>query len=163
MLLHAEQGERDRARAEAYALSANASTNALAAIWTASALRLLGEEEAAQAHLREHAASLDSAAGEIPQQSIGWIHALYRMAQGQLPLDEVLLVAKESDQPWRLTGEAEFHAAAMALSARDRSTALEGFTRAWRCYDSATRYTYHGELMVRRMQADLQWPPWIAP
>jgi serine/threonine protein kinase len=162
MLLYAERGELDQARAAAYALSSDASTNALAVIWTASALRVLGDEGAAQAHLRDHADAAAGATGEIPQQTTAWIHALYRTAQGELPLADLLLLAEGADQPWRLTGEAEFHAAAMALTAGDRSAALEGFMRAWRCYDSATRYTYHGELIARKMQADPQWPAWIA-
>jgi hypothetical protein len=49
----------------------------------------------------------------------------------------------------------------MALAAGDRTRALEGFVRAWRAYDSATGYTYQGELIARKMQLDTLWPQWV--
>lgn len=161
LLIRAEQGDFDAARRHAYALSADAGTNALAVVWTATALRLLGEEAAAAAWLADHADGLKPGPGEIPEQDAAWLAALVGMCRGQLSLAELLGMAQAAPQPWRLRGEAEFHAAAMALAAGDRPAALAGFTRAWRSYDAAIRYTYHGELIARKMLLDPRWPRWI--
>lgn len=162
MLILAEQGKQDAARAHAYALSADAPTNALALVWTATALRILGDEAAARRHLEQNAPAADAVA-EIPQHTREWILGLLDMCRGLRPLADQLALARDADQPWRLTGEAEFHAAAMALAAGDRPAALAGFLRAWRTYDSATRYTYHAELIARKLEQAPDWPPWVGP
>jgi len=161
LLILAEQGKTEEAREHAYALSANATTNALAVVWTATALRLLGDEASAQAHLDAHVDNLELDSGEIPEQSAEWIAGLIDLVRGRQTLAELGELAGGQSQPWRLTGEAEFHAAAIALASGEREAALEGFIRAWRSYDSAIRYTYHGELMARKMLADATWPNWL--
>jgi hypothetical protein len=75
--------------------------------------------------------------------------------------DTLVTLADESDQPWKLRGEADFHFAAMRLADGDREEALRGFERAYRSYDAETRYTFHALLIYRKMLWDEHWPTWI--
>ncbi|MCB9850887.1 MAG: protein kinase [Phycisphaerales bacterium] len=163
MLIAAERGDHEDAIARAYAMSApdDGKYNALHVVWTVTALRVLGEAELAETYLSDTASHLEFIAGEIPEQTSEWVTALYRMTAGEITLEETQAMALQTPQPWRLTGEAQFHAGAMALVASDRATARERFKNAWHAYDDQLRYTYFGELLARRMAQDAEWPSWI--
>ncbi len=162
LLVLAERGELEQAETEAYAISQDASTNALAVIWTASCLRLLGQPAAAEQHLTVLGPNIRYDVGVIPEQSPEWIHSLFELVAGRRSLGQLLDLADDSaERPWRLRGEAEFHAALSRLAAGDRAAAVTGLERAWRSYDAEVRYTYHAKLLLRKLRLDPNWPPWL--
>jgi serine/threonine protein kinase/tetratricopeptide (TPR) repeat protein len=161
-LIEAERGHREQALEHAYACAKETPNDALAVIWTATCLRILGDEEAALEHLNRSMVDVVFEPGPQPFESIEWKRSLMAMVRGEKTLTDLNILAEESEQPWKLRGEAEFHAAAIELAAGDRETAFGGFQRAYRSFDRAVRYTYHAETVLRKMEADTSWPPWIA-
>ncbi|GJM24247.1 MAG: hypothetical protein DHS20C16_06620 [Phycisphaerae bacterium] len=162
MLIEAERGNLESARKHADAITDDAPNDALSVIWKATCLRLLGNERAAIEHLNAAAEGVDFASGPQPYETSEWKQALMAMVRGEKALADLNILADESDQPWRLRGEAEFHAAAISLADGDRETAFEGFQRAYRSFDRILRYTYHAEIVMRKLEADASWPPWVA-
>jgi serine/threonine protein kinase len=136
---------------------------ALRVIWSVTTLRLIGANDSAVEALADLPDDLTLTPGEIVAQSPEWIDQLYRMVRGEASVEALRALAETADQPWRLVGEAEFHHAAARLAAGERKPAGEGFERAWRAYDSQSRYTYFGELISRRMALDPAWNPAIEP
>jgi serine/threonine protein kinase len=136
---------------------------ALRVIWSVTTLRLIGANDLAVEALADLPDDLTLTPGEIVAQSPEWIDQLYRMVRGEASVEALRALAETADQPWRLVGEAEFHHAAAGLAAGERKPAGEGFERAWRAYDSQSRYTYFGELISRRMALDPAWNPAIEP
>jgi hypothetical protein len=136
---------------------------ALRVIWSVTTLRLIGANDLAVEALADLPDDLTLTPGEIVAQSPEWIDQLYRMVRGEASVEALRALAETADQPWRLVGEAEFHHAAARLAAGERKPAGEGFERAWRAYDSQSRYTYFGELISRRMALDPAWNPAIEP
>lgn len=161
-LIRAEMGDLPAALAHARALAAEAPNSAQAVLWSATCLRLLGRPEEAETLLADRADAVDFAAELVPPQSEEWMRALYAHCRAGGHLAELEALAAEAGAPWRLWGEAQFHAAALRLSAGDRAGALVGFQRAYRCFDGERRYTYHAKLICNRMQSDPAWPGWIA-
>ncbi|HNO77620.1 MAG TPA: protein kinase [Phycisphaerae bacterium] len=162
MLVEAERGNREKAIRHAYAITEDAPNDALAVIWTATCLRILGDGQAAVEHLNGAVERVAYEPGPEPFETVEWKKALMAMVRGEKTLAELVQIAEEADQPWRLRGEAEYHAAAIELARGDRKSAFEGFERAYRSFDRATRYSYHAETLLRKMEADTSWPPWIA-
>ncbi len=161
MLIEVERGNVEKAYDHANAITEAAQNEATSVIWTATCLRLLGDSKAADQHLQKAADDIVIEPGPEPFETVEWKQALWAMVRGQKSLAELGNLAEQTDHPWRLRGEAEFHAAAMALADGDRKSALEGFERAYRSFDRAFRYTYHAEILLRKMQTDADWPPWI--
>ncbi|NOX57238.1 MAG: protein kinase [Planctomycetes bacterium] len=166
MLIEAERGNMDRAVDHALAISRESPSDASAVIWTTTCLRLLGKSKLAQEHIEAALPGLSIKEGAQPSATEAfitdeWMEALLDLVRGTKTLDELLIVARETEQPWRLIGEAEFHAAVLDLASGDRRTALEGIKRAYRSFDRATRYTYHAEVLLRKMEMDPSWPPWM--
>lgn len=157
LVLHAA-GQPDAARAHARALVEGQPRNAQRVIWAATTLRLLGATDEADHMFAEHGDALDFSAGLVSPQSEAWVQALYHYAAGQGTLDDLLALAAQTEQPFRLAGEAQFHAAARALAAGDRETARQMFGAAVRCYDSQVRYTYHAQVVYQKLEQDPQWP-----
>ena len=160
-LVLAELGRMDEALAHARALAEDAPENAQAVLWSATCLRLLGRPEEARALLDERAEVIDFAVDLVTPQSEEWIRALYAYCQHGGPLTALEELAEETDLPWRLWGEAYFHASALWLAEGDRAAALEGFQRAYRSFDSEQRYTYHAKLIFNKMREVTSWPAWI--
>jgi len=161
-LVHAELGDRSVALAHARAVAEENPDDAGALLWSATCLRLLGEADAAEALLVERAESVDFGAGLVGPQSEAWMQALVAYCQKGGSLGELDLMAAEGPAPWKLWGEAYFHAAALRLAAGDREGALEWFMHAYRSFDDEQRYTYHARLIAEKMREDRDWPPWIA-
>jgi tetratricopeptide (TPR) repeat protein len=160
-LILAEMGNMAAALAHARAPAAEAPEHAQEVLWSATCLRLLGRPDEADALLDEHEQSVDFAAGLVPPQSEGWVQALYAYCLEGGTLTALDALAEEAPTPWRLWGEAHFHAAAMRLAEGDREAALAGFMRAYRSFDGERRYTYHAKLICIQMQRDPSWPAWI--
>jgi hypothetical protein len=162
-LILAETGQMPAALEHARALVDEGPDNAQAVLWSATCLRLLGQPDEAQALLVERANAVDFAAELVPPQSEEWVRALYATCLDRDSLAALETLAEQTTTPWKLWGEAHFHAAARRLSLGDRAGALQGFARAYRSFDSEERYTYQGKLIYQRMQTDPTWPPWIPP
>ncbi|MFQ5807185.1 MAG: protein kinase [Phycisphaerae bacterium] len=160
-LILAEMGRMDEALAHARALSDEAPENAQAILWSATCLRLLGRSGEAQTLLADRADVVDFAAERVPPQSEEWVRALYAYCRDGGSRATLGALAEAVAAPRKLWGEADFHAAALALAEGDRTAALEGFLRAYRSFDSEERYTYHAKLIRTRMQQDPTWPSWI--
>ncbi len=160
-LVHAESGGMAEALDHARALADGAPQSAQSVLWSATCLRLLGRSEEADELLAERAETLDFATELAPPQSEEWMRALYGHCRSGGPLTELETLAGEAESPWKLWGEAYFHAAALRLSDGDRRGALEDFTRAYRSFDGERRYTYHAKTICRKMRHDPAWPPWI--
>ncbi len=160
-LVQAEAGDMPAALAHAHALADDAPTDAQAVLWSATCLRLLGEPEEAQALLTERAAQVDFTLGLVPPQSEQWVRALYENALCGGRPETLEPLAAAVSVPWKLSGEAYFHAAALSLSAGDRATALDQLREAYRSFDNEHRYTYHGKLFYVKMRQNPSWPPWV--
>ena len=160
-LVWAEAGDMPAALAHARALADEAPTDAQAVLWSATCLRLLGEPEKAQALLTERATQVDFARGLVPPQSEQWVRALYDYALAGGRPEELQPLAAESSAPWKLSGEACFHAAARSLADGDRAAALDQLREAYRSFDSERRYTYHAKLLYVRLRQNPSWPPWV--
>lgn len=160
-LLEAEMGNLPAALEHARAIGDEAPNSAIATIWSASCLRLLGHSDEAQALLDKRAAAVDFALDLIPPQTPDWVAALYGQCRRGDELERLETLADESTTPWRLWGEAYFHTALRRLSDGDRPGAIQAFQRAYRSFDGELRYTYDARLLLIRLQKDLAWPPWI--
>ncbi len=160
-LLLAETGDMAAALAHARAIADDDPDSALAVLWSATCLRLLGQPEEATALLDQHAGSLDFEAGSTPPQSPDWIAALYEHCRTDGPLTPLLDLAGASRTPWRLLGEAYFHAGIRRLAEGDRAAALECFNQAHRCFDGELRYTYLGKLLMEKLRENPSWPAWL--
>ena len=161
-LLHAEMGQMESALEHARALADETPDSPMAVLWSATCLRLLGEPEEAQTLLNAAADAVDFAAGLEPQQSEQWMRTLYAFCQGDEEFAALETLAREADAPWKLWGEAYFHAAALQLAAGDREAAEESFAQAYRSFDGELRYTYHARLILTKMQTAPAWPAWMA-
>jgi hypothetical protein len=160
-LLLAELGRMPEALGQARALADEAPDSAQAVLWSATCLRLLGRAEEAEALLAERADTVDCDVDRVPPQSRAWVRALYEHCRAGGGPAELEALARAADSPWKLWGEAHFHAAALKLAEGDRPAALAGFRRARRSFDSELRYTFHGQLIAIRMRQDPDWPAWI--
>ncbi len=160
-LILAERGDRPAALGHARALADEEPTNAMAVLWSATTLRLLGEPDEASQLLADREDAVDFAADLEPEQTETWLRQLYATCRTGDDLDRLETLARESDRPWRLWGEAYFHIAARRLADDDRAGAEAAFERAYRAFDSETRYTYHAKLILKKIQADPTWPDWI--
>ncbi len=161
LLVTAELGDMDAASAHARALADQTPQSPTAVVWSATGLRLLGHADEADALLADHQDHVDFAAGLTPPQTAEWAEALYGYCRTGGPLDALEVLAEGADRPWELWGEAWFHAGALALADGDRAKALEAFSRAYRSFDGERRYTYHAEVIRKKLAADPTWPPWI--
>ena len=89
------------------------------------------------------------------------MRALYDYALAGGRPEELQPLAAESSAPWKLSGEACFHAAARSLADGDRAAALDQLREAYRSFDSERRYTYHAKLLYVRLRQNPSWPPWV--
>ena len=161
-LVHAEHGNTGQALAEARALAEESPNDAQMVIWSATTLRLLGRTSEARKLLLERADQVDYSAGLHPPQSEDWVRALYALCMNEGTPDLLDQFAAEAESPWKLTGEAYFHAAAKALAEGKRNEALEGFSAAYRSFDGALDYTFHAKLLFEKLEADGDWPAWVS-
>ena len=160
-LILAEMGRMPAALAHAHALADEAPESAQAVLWSATCLRLLGQAAEAETLLADRADALDFDIELVPPQSEEWVQKLYAHCRAGGPLIALEALAEEATCPWKLWGEAHFHAAALRLAWGDRQGALEGFQRAYRSFDGELRYTYHAKLICTQMLQDPDWPSWI--
>ncbi len=159
-LLAAETGDLPLALTHARALASK--TSAAAVLHSAMCLRLLGHGTEARELLAVRAEDVDYAADLDPPQTEEWMRALYEYCLADGSTESLEALARQSATPWKLSGEAFFHAGAMRLAEGDRSGALGAFQRAYRSFDGEERYTYLARLICVQMQKNLAWPPWVS-
>ncbi len=162
-LIRAERGDWQSALAHARALADGQPPSAMSVVWSATCLRLLGRSDEAVELLAASASIADYGADLMPPQTEDWVRALYAFCQDPAATELPTLVelADGAPTPWKLWGEAHFHAGVARLAAGDRPGALEMFRTAYRSFDGEERYTFHAKLIYVRMQKDLAWPPWL--
>jgi len=161
-LILAEMGDWPAALAHARALADDAPHNAQAVLWSATCLRLLGQPAEAAELLAARADAVDYAANLVPPQTETWVRALYSYCLAGGDTTSLEELAQQTPAPWKLSGEAHFHAGAQRLAEGDRGGALEAFQKAYQSFDSEERYTYQARLICVQMQKTLAWPQWIA-
>ncbi len=159
-LLRAESGDMAAALAHARAIADEEPDSALAILWSATCLHLLGQPQEAAALLDQHAGNLDFEAGSVPQ-SPNWIAALYEHCRTDGPLTPLLDLAGANQTPWKLLAEAYFHVGIRRLAEGNRAGALECFDQAYRCFDGELRYTYLGKLLMQKLRENPSWPAWL--
>jgi serine/threonine protein kinase len=164
--VHAANGDRDTALALAHRLAddpnAALETNtALRTIWAASLLRTLGTPDEADQLLARRKGTFDFQARLDPPQTEAWLRLLYDHCQTGDRLDELEALAESVNTPWRLSGEAWFHTAALHLARGDRDAAVAALTRSRRSYDGETRYSYHARVLEYLMTNDSSAPTWF--
>lgn len=159
-LVYDRMGDWQRAVELGRTLFPEGSTNGLAAIWSATTLRLLGQTAEAQALLRSVRASVDLS-GTDPPQTEAWLNALFAFCVGEQRLEDLLLVAREAGSARGLIAEAYFHAGAKALAEGDADQALGHFGNSYRTYDGEQAYTFHAKTIWQVMQQDPLWPLWL--
>ncbi|MCK4342211.1 MAG: protein kinase, partial [Phycisphaerae bacterium] len=161
-LIEAEGGHMPAALAHARALADEMPDGAQAVLWSATCLRLLDQPEEARELLAERAETVDFSLELVPPQTAEWVRMLYASCNQGKPLETLEAFAETAASPWKLWGEAHFHAAALRLTEGNREAAREGFRRAYRSFDGELHYTYHAKLIYHKMQQDSSWPSWIA-
>ncbi len=160
-LLLAEMDRMADALDHARALAVENPGDAQAVLWSATTLRLLGHREEAVTLLTTHADTVDCTVGLVPPQSPQWVAALYAYCRDGESLDMLDALAEETDSPWKLWGEAHFHAAVRHLVDGRREAAVDEFFHAYRCFDGEEQYTYHAKLVYNKLRQDADWPPWL--
>ncbi|MCP4248811.1 MAG: protein kinase [bacterium] len=166
-LVQAEMGDLESALEHARILGTQGATGedeppgAQAVLWSATCLLLLGQADEADVLLADRAEAVDYAAGLTGAQTEEWVRALYAFCRDDGPIESLEALAEQADQPWRLWGEAYFHAAARLLAAGDREGAQAAWQRAYRSFDSERRYTFHAKLILTKLRENPSWPTWI--
>jgi len=89
------------------------------------------------------------------------MRALYAYSADLGPFESLEQIADQADTPWKLMGEAHFHAGAKALALGRRGEAINDFFEAYRSFDGALNFTFHGRMLAEKMTADPNWPEWI--
>ncbi len=159
-LIHAELGDMNSALSHARALAGDDAQSVLRA---ATCLRLLGKPQEALEIMNDRIEQLDFTSAIKPPQSEEWVRALFDFAADRGQFDRLEALAGQAETPWKLRGEAHFHAAAMALGNGKRSEAIDHFSKAYRSYDGALNYSFHAGVIFGKLEADSGWPAWIAP
>jgi serine/threonine protein kinase len=161
-LVLAEVGDLPAALAHARAIADDDPGGAQALLWSATCLRLLGQAEEAQSLLDARAGAVQVTGELYPPQTAAWVASLLEMARGNKSPEQLRQRAEAVEMPWKLWGEAYFHAAAQRLAEGDRPAAREAFQEAYRSFDSEARYSYHARLIMVKMAQDRDWPTWIS-
>ncbi|MEW6249653.1 MAG: protein kinase [Planctomycetota bacterium] len=159
-LLAAERGEMDTALALAREQAGAPGCPAIDVLWAATTLRLIGADGEARQLLEQRAADVDYAAALAPAQDEVWMRALYEMLRTGAEPATLAELANATAAPWKLAGEAAFHAAAARLAAGDRTRAEALFADAYRSFDGEEGYTYHAKLIWWKLRENPRWPAW---
>lgn len=167
-LVHAELGDMEDALAGARAIAdvrhgvdPQCDVPASHVLWSASCLRLLGEQQEADELLDAMRDTVDFSTGLIAPQSETWMRMLYAFVAGEVSFDELTALAEGVVKPWSLRGEAHFHAGAIALASGRRSDASNHFFRAYRAFDGEEKCTFHAKIVCVRLRQTPDWPAWI--
>jgi serine/threonine protein kinase/tetratricopeptide (TPR) repeat protein len=160
-LVYAAKGNLERARLEANAIVTDHPGSAIAVVWAASWLRLLGDSPGADALLAQHSRAVDFSAELTGSQTAEWVEILYRFVQSGDNAAAVAEYIEKADKSWPLKGEFDFHAGIRALAAGDIDAAKAALERSYRSFDSEQRYTYNAKLLLEMLRQDSAWPPWI--
>ena len=161
-LVLAEMGAMDAALEHAWSPALEQPQRPLAVIWSATTLRLLGRAAEADELLETGLAALDWKSDANPAHPPGWMEALYRACLRMDSPGELESLVADTDQPWVLLAQADFHRAAQSLAAGDRETAETLLASAYRSFDGELGYTYHARLLQTKMQQNPAWPAWIS-
>ncbi len=160
-MIRAEQGDMDTALKLARVLGDDAPTDAQRVLWSATCLRLLGQPDEATDLLLERMDEVDYAIGLCAPQTDEWVRVLYAYCAGLEELRSLEQLADQVEAPWKLMGEARFHAGAGSLGIGKRKEAADLFFEAYRAFDGAQRYTFHARIIVEKLSAGNGWPGWI--
>lgn len=160
-LVHAEIGDWETAIDLARNIATYEPGDATAILWSATTLRLLGQEEEASALLDDHVNTIDATASAVTSRSLSWIQKLYALCLGEEDLAELTTAAEKAESPRKRFGEAYFHAGAMALAQGRHQEAYDRFEAAYLTFDGEQAYTYHARIILKRVQDDADWPEWI--
>ncbi len=153
-LVLAEQGDTNHAARLARSCADGTPTGL---VWAVTTLRLVGRAGEADALLAVQAGRVrPDADAEGPRDAAWWRELIAHLCDGSRS-DALEDLAAESSSPWTLRGETSFHDAARRLADGDIAGAQEGFEDAYRSFDGERRYTYHGKLLLRRLEAR-RWP-----
>ncbi|MFQ5592031.1 MAG: hypothetical protein ACE5HE_12765, partial [Phycisphaerae bacterium] len=160
-LVYAEQGRLAEAENEARALAGASSGDAKGTILAASCMRLVGLNAEADQLLNERLDSVDYGLNLEPPQTEEWVQALYGFCAGLEQFETLEQLARDADAPRKLRGEANFHAGVKALAQGMREQAINHFFNAYRSFDGATNYTFHGKILQQKLASDQHWPEWM--
>ncbi len=159
--VYAEMGDLDRARHEARLIAEEAPDDALAVLWSATCLRLLGQTQEAADLLDDRRGSVRYSAGLSPPQTAEWVEALWDCAAGGRDRAALLALADQAAEPQRLRAEGHFHLAIQALAEGRRDDAVSGLMQAYRCFDGELRFTFHARTLLVKLQNQPDWPAWL--
>ncbi len=139
-LVHFAAGRQDEARrlARAVALLDEGSTQAV--IWSATLLRWF-----------DAAAEADTLLAGAPAPRDQWTQTLLEVVRGTLDVERARTAAAESERPWMLSAEVDFHAAALRFAAGNDAQALELLDRSFRSFDDQVRYTFHAQALRKKL------------
>jgi serine/threonine protein kinase/predicted Zn-dependent protease len=160
-LLYAEMGRLDEAVELARRPADEHPDSAMAVIWSATMLRLLGKPDAAAQLIQTRADGVDFDRDRDAAQSPHWVQALYEYCRGAGSLEELDALAEKSPSAAGLWGEANFHAAILHLVQGDATGARALLRRAYQSFDGEERYTYHARILLIKMEENPSWPPWL--
>ncbi|UCE59033.1 MAG: protein kinase [Phycisphaerales bacterium] len=160
-LILAETGDRQAGLELAGALAKDSPSEPMMVLWSATCLRLLGAPDKATEVLSRHHDELDFSSGLQPPQTEEWMRALYAFCADREEYGALEGLIASSQTPWRLQGEADFHAGAKALACSRRDEASAYFSKTYRSFDGSMNYSFHAKLIFEKLQADRDWPDWI--
>jgi tetratricopeptide (TPR) repeat protein len=160
-LIHAEAGRLDQALNLVDAMVIDDAT-AERAIWAALMYRLLGAPEAAEAMVQE-SADLFIPKEETPTPAVLLLQDLYDLHTGAVTAADLVDGADKSADRGEFIGAVHYHAGILALASGDRVGSSEHLEAAYRVFDGAMGYTYHADVLRRKLQTDAEWPRWLGP
>ena len=160
-LIYAEMGQMQEALELARRMAKPGSDDAQAVLWSATALRLLGQPEEADALLRSRIDSVDYSAALVPPQGEEWIRSLYAYCLGEAEFGGLIALTDDVPLSRKLLGEAHFHAGAKALAEGNRERAFTHFAGAYESFDGEQAYSFHGKTVWDKMRTEPGWPPWL--
>jgi tetratricopeptide (TPR) repeat protein len=162
-LVYAEQGDLAKAAAAARALADSEPLSARVTILASAGMRILGLADEADALLSDRLDLVDYTAVVEPPQGGEWVRTLYAFCAGLERFESLERLADVADSPRQLRGEAHFHAGVRALAQGNRQDAEEHFFNAYRSFDGAQNFTFHGKIVLEQLTSDPGWPDWLPP
>lgn len=121
----------------------------------ASVYRVLGALEAADELLDTPPELVDFSFELYPPATRQWREARWDHARGLMDISDLEAIAAETEESWKLLGQAYFQEGAIAFAEGDRGRAIDYWTRAHRTFRGEWGTTYLAKLLVGLIERDL--------
>ena len=81
---------------------------------------------------------------------------LYDFCSDKITFEQLieLIDQQQLSAPWRLNGEAHFHAAAKSWATGDHEQAINHWFSAYRSFDDEQSYSFHAKMLYERIRLE---------